>query len=279
MPVGPGQQLAHYRLIERIGEGGMGVVWKALDTRLDREVAIKILPDAFARDPDKLGRFEREAKAVAALNHPNIVTIYSVEQSEDLRFITMELVQGRSLDLTVPKGGLKLERFFEIAIPLAAALSAAHERGITHRDLKPANVMVDDEGRVKILDFGLAKLMEQRAGPESADLRTQTRTGEGTILGTLAYMSPEQLQAQPVDHRTDIFSLGVTLYEMATGLRPFRGENSAALISSVLGVARLWPLTHSPPTSRTPQRSGSRSTSAQRPSTVTANSSGCGYPW
>jgi len=229
-----GQKISHYTILEKLGEGGMGAVYAAEDAHLDRKVALKVLPASMASDPDRLGRFEREAKMVAALNHPNIVTIFSVEESEGNRFITMELVEGRSLDALISGSGLPLEKFLEIALPLADALSAAHQRGITHRDLKPANIMVSDDDRVKILDFGLAKLhLEATAGDGNEDA-TQALTQEGVVMGTIPYMSPEQVQAKPVDHRTDIFSLGVIFYEMTTGRRPFGGDSSADLISSIL---------------------------------------------
>lgn len=229
-----GQQISHYRILDKLGEGGMGAVYVAEDTNLGRKVALKVLPAAMASDPERLQRFEREAKAVAALNHPNIVTIYSVEMAEENRFITMELVEGESLESLVPPSGLSLAAFYDIAIPLADALSAAHQRGITHRDLKPANVMVSNDGRVKILDFGLAKLHSPSAADDDFDQATQALTQEGMIMGTVPYMSPEQVQAKPTDHRTDLFSLGVVLYEMATGQRPFGGDSSADLISSIL---------------------------------------------
>ena len=235
MPVEPGQTLLHYRLVEKIGEGGMGVVWKAEDTKLDREVALKILPTELAADPDRRHRFEREAKAVAALNHPNIVTIHSVEEADGVHFLTMELVRGIPLADAIPKEGQPLGRFFDLAVPIADALSEAHRNGITHRDLKPQNVMVSPEGRVKILDFGLAKLREAgQTGTDGTQLPTVAVTQEGKILGTVAYMSPEQAEGKPVDHRSDIFSLGVLLYEMATGRRPFRGDTSMSILSSII---------------------------------------------
>ena len=232
----PGKTLSHYRLVEEIGRGGMGVVYKAVDTTLDREVALKVLPLEATSDPDRLERFRREAKAVAALNHPGIVTIYSVEESEGIHFLTMELVSGRTLHELIPEGGLPLERIFQVAIPLVEALSAAHERGIVHRDLKPSNVVVTGEGRLKVLDFGLAKLLSQRESLGDASLPpTRTlATAEGKILGTVPYMSPEQVAGKTVDHRSDIFSLGIILYEMAVGRRPFSGESSAELASSIL---------------------------------------------
>ncbi len=226
--------LSHYRLVEKIGEGGMGVVWKAVDTKLDREVAIKILPDAFSQDPTRLGRFKREAKAVAALNHPNIVTIHSVEDAENVHFITMELVQGQPLKALIPTTGMTLTRFLNIAVPLVEAISAAHQKGITHRDLKPDNIMVGDDGSLRVLDFGLARLRRDTPAPDTTTLSQQTLTQEGHILGTVPYMSPEQVQGKTVDHRTDIFALGIIFYEMLSGQRPFQGATSVDLMSSIL---------------------------------------------
>ena len=230
----PGDLLAHFRLVERIGQGGMGDVWKAVDTKLDREVAVKILPPALAQDPERLARFAGEAKAVAALNHPNIVTIHSVEEAGGVHFLTMELVRGQTLAELIPPGGLPVERFFEIAVPIASAVSAAHEQGVTHRDLKPGNIMVSDEGRVKVLDFGLAKFREPKTSADPDDVPTKTLTQEEEIRGTMPYMSPEQVQGKPLDQRSDIFSIGAVLYEMATGRRPFQGETSADLIAAIL---------------------------------------------
>ena len=229
-----GRTLSHYTILEKIGEGGMGAVYVAEDSTLGRKVALKVLPQEMAEDPERLKRFEREAKTVAALNHPNIVTIYSVEEADGARFITMELVEGDGLDQKIPRSGFAIDEFFALAVPLADALSAAHLRGIIHRDLKPANVMVTDDGRVKILDFGLAKLAVTEGDEGATEIRTQSLTQEGTVLGTVPYMSPEQVQGRMTDHRTDIFSLGVILYEMATGRRPFAGDTQADLISSIL---------------------------------------------
>jgi serine/threonine protein kinase len=235
MTLEAGQQVLHYRLIQKIGEGGMGVVWKAEDTKLHRHVALKVLPQSMAADPDRRARFEREARAVAALNHPNIVTLHSVEKSDGVHFITMELVEGRNLAQLLPRGGFPLNRLLEIAMPLADAVSRAHRAGITHRDLKPDNVMIDAEGRLRVLDFGLAKLQEPTESAEAAHLPTATAmTGEGKIVGTVAYMSPEQAEGKPVDHRSDIFSLGTILYEMTTGQRPFQGETSMSTIGAIL---------------------------------------------
>ncbi len=212
----------------------MGIVFLAEDERLHRKVALKTLPPALAGDPQRLARFEREVKTVAALNHPNIVTIYSVEEAEGKRFFTMEHVEGRTLSQLTPPGGMPLEEFLKIAVPLADALAAAHAKGIQHRDLKPGNVMVNSDGRVKVLDFGLAKLREHD-GTEAMGFHPQTSlTQEGLAIGTLAYMAPEQLRMLPTDPRADIFSLGVVLYEMATGRCPFRGQSTAEVISAIL---------------------------------------------
>ena len=228
-----GHTLAHYRINTAIGAGGMGEVYRATDMKLGRDVALKILPPDVASDPERLARFQREARAVAALNHPNVVTLYSVEESDGVHFLTMELIEGQPLDRLIPADGLPSERIVAIAGALAEALAAAHEKGIVHRDLKPANVMVTGEGRVKVLDFGLAK----DVGAESSDGATQASAGltqAGIIMGTPAYMSPEQVSGRALDHRTDIFSLGVILHEMATGRRPFEGASSAELVSSIL---------------------------------------------
>ena len=231
-----GTTLNHYKIVAHLGHGGMGEVWIAEDTRLGRKVALKTLPSRVAADPDRRARFEREARAVAALNHPNIVTIHSVEESGGVAFLTMELIEGKTLGDVIPPKGLPLGRFFDLAIPLASALAAAHQKGITHRDLKPANVMVAADGRVKVLDFGLAKLAESPSGDagEAMPTATATVTGEGKIVGTVAYMSPEQAEGKPVDARSDVFSLGIVMYEMATGDRPFKGDTPISTITSIL---------------------------------------------
>jgi len=198
-------------------------------------IALKLMPASLRDDADLRARFEREAHAIAALNHPNIVTIHSIEEADDVRFLTLELVEGRSLSETIPKHGFELRRLLDVAIALADAVAAAHDKGITHRDLKPANVMLAGDGRVKVLDFGLAKLKDDY--PAIAGLSamaTVPATGEGRILGTVAYMSPEQAEGKPIDQRSDIFSFGVLLYEMATGERPFKGETSLSVLSSIL---------------------------------------------
>ncbi len=230
-----GSTLNHYRIVKSLGAGGMGEVYAAEDTKLHRMVALKVLPAAMATDPERRDRFEREAQSVAALNHPNIVTVHSVEHADGVHFLTMELVEGKSLADLIGKHGLPIEQFLRLAIPIADAVSAAHARGITHRDLKPANIMVADDGRVKILDFGLAKAFDASASSVGVTaVPTQQLTGEGKILGTVAYMSPEQAEGKSVDQRSDIFSLGIVLYEMATGERPFKGDSSMSVLSSIL---------------------------------------------
>jgi serine/threonine protein kinase/Tol biopolymer transport system component len=234
MALRPGEHLGPYEILAPLGAGGMGEVYRARDPRLKRDVALKVLPAELASDPERLERFEREAQTLAALNHPHIVTIFSVEEAEDLHFLTMELVEGKALTQVISRGGLPLSRFFRIAVPLTEAVSAAHDKGIIHRDLKPGNVMVTEDGRVKVLDFGLAKL--RKTTEEAMDSRSPTEpaTGPGRILGTAPYMSPEQVQGQALDHRSDVFSLGIILYEMATGERPFTGETWAEVASSIL---------------------------------------------
>jgi serine/threonine protein kinase/Tfp pilus assembly protein PilF len=229
-----GRTLGHYQIEGKLGAGGMGEVYLARDLKLDRQVALKVLPAEMASNPQRLMRFEREAKAVATLNHPNIVTIFSVEEADGVRFLTMERVAGQSLDLRIVPGGMGFKPFVDLARPLAEALAAAHDKGIIHRDLKPANIMVTDDGWVKVLDFGLAKLQEPDQPDDLSGLQTQGLTREGTLVGTVPYMSPEQLQGRPVDHRSDLFSLGIIFYQMLTGRRPFVGTNSAETISSIL---------------------------------------------
>jgi len=230
-----GKTLSHYEVLAKIGQGGMGEVYRALDTKLDREVALKVLPTDMAGDPERLERFEREAKAVAALKHPNIVTIHSVEEVDGLHFLTMELVEGKALSRVLPKDGHPLDRLLDIAIPLVDAVSNAHAKGITHRDLKPDNIMIDADGRLRVLDFGLAKLQDCRGpGNTAMAMTVDAVTEEGKILGTAAYMSPEQAEGKAIDPRSDIFSLGTILYEMATGNRPFQGETGISVLGSIL---------------------------------------------
>ena len=230
-----GTRLAHYEIAGLIGAGGMGHVYRAHDTKLQRDVALKLLPDDMAADKERRQRFEREARAVAALNHPGIVTIHSVDEVDGRVFLTMELVSGRTLTDVIPRGGLPTDRLLAIAVPLMDAVSAAHARGITHRDLKPANVMVTADGHVKVLDFGLAKPADvASAAGATVTEAPDVITGQGRILGTIAYMSPEQAEGKLVDARSDVFSLGVMLYEMATGERPFRGDTSVSTLAAIM---------------------------------------------
>ncbi|MEJ2084111.1 MAG: protein kinase [Acidobacteriota bacterium] len=232
-----GKTFSHFEILELLGKGGMGEVYRARDTNLKRDVALKVLPADMAADPDRLERFQREAETVAGLSHPHIVTVYSVEEADGLRFLTMELVPGEGLDKMVGREGMALDKVFEIGVAVADALAAAHARGIVHRDLKPANVMVTPDGRVKVLDFGLAKLARESALTEDSATQALPLTGEGSVLGTVPYMSPEQLRGLELDHRSDIFSLGVLLYELATGKRPFSGASNADVTSSILKEA------------------------------------------
>ena len=250
----PGQQILHYRLIEKIGEGGMGVVWKALDTTLQREVAIKFLPAGFAADPDRLTRFEREARLLATLQHPNIATAYgmhtipgSTESGEadssganeiDLRFIVMELVEGETLAERLHRSRMSVEDTLEIVAQIADALETAHEQGVVHRDLKPANVKIRPDGTVKVLDFGLARAISTDSvsvtGPDLATATALAETRSGVILGTVPYMSPEQARGKPVDKRTDIWALGCLLYECLTGSRPFGGDTTTDVLAHIV---------------------------------------------
>jgi len=230
-----GWTLAHYRLIEEIGAGGMGVVYSAQDTHLDRKVAVKILPAEAVADPERKQRFVQEAKSASALNHPNIIHIYDIGRSDDVDFMAMEFVPGRTLDQSIGTKGLLFGECLKVAIQVADALAAAHAAGIIHRDLKPANIMITDKGLVKVLDFGLAKLID--AGPAADAIVTRTLkplTEEGTVMGTSAYMSPEQAEGKKIDARSDIFSFGSVLYEMVTGRRAFQGDSKIATLSAIL---------------------------------------------
>ena len=235
-----GATLGHFTLLEKIGEGGMGRVYKARDSRLERLVAIKLLPESRLADADRRARFVQEAKAASALNHPNIVTIHEISEYEGQTFIVMELVEGKPLTELIPRKGMRLTEALRVAVQVADALAAAHAAGIVHRDLKPANVMVDGHGRAKVLDFGLAKLSAAPAPAATADDATRTmaaaqpRTEEGVILGSVPYMSPEQAEGKAVDARSDIFSFGAVLYEMATGQRAFQGESRASTLAAVV---------------------------------------------
>jgi len=237
-----GEKLAHYRVIERLASGGMGEIYLAEDTRLERRVALKVLSAETVANTERLQRFRTEAKAIAAMNHPNIVTIHGVEEDHGIHFIAMELVEGRTLRRVIPDGGLPLAEFFRIAEQLTEAVAVAHGRGITHRDLKPDNVMVTPSGRVKVLDFGLAKLVgesreqsiDAQRGADLSHAPSARLTEDGALLGTIPYMSPEQVAGGEIDHRSDLFSLGIILYEMLAGERPFKARSASGVISAIL---------------------------------------------
>jgi len=234
MALAAGARLGPYEILGLIGAGGMGEVYRGRDTRLDRTVAIKILPCELATDVERRTRFEREARIVAALNHPNIVTIYSVEEAGGSPFLTMELIEGSRLDELIPEDGLPVDRLLKHGVAIADALAAAQQRGVVHRDLKPANIMVTPAGQVKVLDFGIAKLQPPSLPDGMATALSTDQTGEGRIVGSLAYMSPEQAEGRAVDSRSDIFSFGVILHQMATGKLPFRGDTPVSLLSSIV---------------------------------------------
>ena len=236
MPLTPATRLGAYEILAPLGAGGMGEVYRARDTRLGRDVAVKVLPADVTTQPDRLARFEREARTVAGLNHPSIVTLFSVEDDQGVRFLTMELVEGESLDRHVAPGGLPIARLLDIGIAISDALTAAHEKGVVHRDIKPANVMLTREGRVKVLDFGLAKVEPTDARVEAAraDTLAAPPSSRSQLVGTVPYMAPEQVRGEGVDARTDLFALGVLLYELATGRRPFTGATLADVASSIL---------------------------------------------
>jgi len=241
LAIEPGQQLLHYRLIEKIGEGGMGVVWEAVDTTLDREVAIKILPDAFSKDADRLARFEREAKLLASLNNPHIAAIYGLHEVDGYRFLAMELIVGEDLSQRLERGPLGLDEALDVAEQMALGVEAAHDNGVIHRDLKPANVRLTPEGKVKVLDFGLAKAFSPEPMSEAATgMLSPTVTSAGTIagmiLGTARYMSPEQARGKPVDRRTDVWAFGCVLYEMLTGRAAFEGETITDILAALVHV-------------------------------------------
>jgi eukaryotic-like serine/threonine-protein kinase len=229
-----GQTIRHYRIVEKIGEGGMGEVYLAEDASLRRKVALKFLPAALSGDPERLARFEREARLLAALNHPNITSIYDIDKREGSDFIVMEYVAGKTLNDIIPRKGLKPGAALKYAVQIADAVSKAHQAGIIHRDLKPGNVMVDRDGHIKVLDFGLAKLTEVEPLQEDAATGTAATTEEGTIMGTVAYMSPEQAEGRKVDARSDIFSFGSVLYEMVTGRKAFEGPSKISTLSAIL---------------------------------------------
>ena len=230
-----GRTVSHYQILEKLGEGGMGVVYKAMDTHLDRLVAVKVLPPEKVADADRKRRFIQEAKAASALNHPNIVTIYDIDSADGIDFIAMEFVAGKTLDRCIPRHGERLDEALKYSVQIADALVAAHKAGIVHRDLKPSNVMITEHGLVKVLDFGLAKLTESTAPDDEATTRTlNPTTEEGAIVGTVSYMSPEQAEGKKVDARSDIFTFGAVLYEMVTGRRAFQGDSRLATLTAIL---------------------------------------------
>ena len=254
MPLAAGSSLGPYQIVAPLGAGGMGEVYRASDARLGREVAIKVLPEAFARDPERLARFAREARLLAALTHPNIAGIYGLEEADGKRFLALEYVEGETLAEHVARGALTVEETLDIGRQIAGALEAAHEAGIVHRDLKPGNVKLTPGGEVKVLDFGLAKGAAPGSGPGS-DLSqsptvTQGATGAGVVLGTAAYMSPEQARGKAVDRRTDIWSFGCVLYECLSGRQAFQGETVSDMIALILQGEPDW----SKLPARTPER-------------------------
>ncbi len=236
MTLTPSTRLGSYEILAPLGMGGMGEVYRARDLRLGREIALKVLPAKMANDAEHLARFEREARTIAGLNHPNIVMLHSIEDDGDVRFLTMELVEGQSLDHALVPGGLPIPQVIELGIALADALAAAHDKGVVHRDLKPANVMLTKDGRVKVLDFGLAKLAAPNPDPmlSTAPTMAPPISGEGAMVGTVPYMAPEQIRGEAVDARSDLFSLGIILYELVAGRRPFAGGTLADISSAIL---------------------------------------------
>ena len=236
-----GQTLSHYKITSKLGEGGMGEVYRATDTKLNRDVALKVLPEAFAADRERMARFSREAQVLASLNHPNIASIYGLEDSDDKHALVLELVEGDTLAERIQKGAIPLEESLKIALQMAEALEAAHEKGIIHRDLKPANVKITPEGKVKVLDFGLAKALEDESpATDLTSSPTRTGTAVGVIMGTAGYMSPEQARGQAVDKRTDIWAFGCVLYEILTGSQAFGGETVTDILAAIVDRDPEW---------------------------------------
>src|ERR1700737_1599183 len=235
MAIAPGTRLGPYEILAPIGAGGMGEVYRAKDPRLGRDVAIKVLPSSFSQDPDRLRRFEQEARAAGLLNHPNITAVYDIGTHEGAPYVVEELLEGETLRSFLAGGRFSPRKAIDYSLQMAHGLAAAHEKGIVHRDLKPENLFVTNDGRVKILDFGLAKLTLNEARPEATSLPTATGgTEPGMVLGTLGYMSPEQVKGKAADARSDIFSFGAILYEMLSGQRAFRGDSAAETMSAIL---------------------------------------------
>src|ERR1700694_1499230 len=234
MDLRPGTRFGPYEIVSRLGAGGMGVVYRARDTRLGRDVAIKVLRNEFANDTDRLRRFEQEARATSALNHPNILSVFDVGTWEGSPYIVSELLEGSTLRERLRAGTLSARKALDFADQIARALAAAHQKGIVHRDLKPENLFLTKDGRAKILDFGLAKLNEPKRDLDREAGSKVTDTQTGRILGSAGYMSPEQVRGQPADQRSDIFSLGAVLYEMVSGNRPFRGPSQVETMNAIL---------------------------------------------
>jgi serine/threonine protein kinase len=245
MSLQPGTALGSYTVTAKIGEGGMGEVYRARDTKLDRDVALKVLPEAFTADPDRLGRFEREAKVLASLNHPNIGGIHGLEDSDGVKALVLELIEGPTLANRIKQGPIPIDEALPIAKQIAGALEAAHGQGVIHRDLKPANIKVKPDGTVKVLDFGLAKALQPEVADPNLSLSptislTAAATQMGMVIGTAAYMAPEQAKGRPVDKRADVWAFGVVLFEMLTGDRPFKADDVSLTLARVLDREPDW---------------------------------------